>query len=413
MGTMGRICNTINDLKPAMMMVTAQIAIAGVNIFCKLAANDGMSLRVLVAYRFMFATATVLPLALCIERKKRPKLTWTVIGQGFTCALFGGSLAQNFYAQSLVLTSATFAAAITNLIPAITFIMAILFGLERLGWGTMAGKAKIVGTLMGIAGAMLLTFYKGIEINLWPTHVDLLHEGQHQVGHVAASHHKSINHILGPLLALACCFSTAFSLMIQAKMSQRYPCHYSSTALICMMGSLQAVIFAFCMERDWRQWKLGWNIRLLTVVYSGTIASGLMVTFIMFCVRMKGPLFVSVFSPLMLVVVAIASSLLLNEKLHFGSVAGGGIIVCALYLVLWGKSKEMKRIAQLMPSKSSRESDQVDNVVTSSVETRKRISISNIIGVAPNFLTMTDTDGSDNEEEEENAEKNPNPNVKV
>ncbi|KAL3635293.1 hypothetical protein CASFOL_019840 [Castilleja foliolosa] len=50
-----------------MMMVTAQIALAGVNILYKLAANNGMSLRVLIAYRFLFAAATVVPLALIFE----------------------------------------------------------------------------------------------------------------------------------------------------------------------------------------------------------------------------------------------------------------------------------------------------------------------------------------------------------
>lgn len=51
-------------------------------------------------------------------------------------------------------------------------------------------------------------------------------------------------------------------------MSERYPSHYSGTALMSIMGTIQAVVFALCMERDWSQWKLGWNIRLLTVSYS-------------------------------------------------------------------------------------------------------------------------------------------------
>lgn len=51
-------------------------------------------------------------------------------------------------------------------------------------------------------------------------------------------------------------------------MSEEYPCQFSSTALMCVMGAIQAVVFALCMEKDWSQWKLGWNIRLLTVAYS-------------------------------------------------------------------------------------------------------------------------------------------------
>lgn len=48
------------------------------------------------------------------------------------------------------------------------------------------------------------------------------------------------------------------------------------------------------------------------------MGSGLMMVCSMCCVRMRGPLFVSIFNPLLLVLVAIAGSLLLNEKLHLG-----------------------------------------------------------------------------------------------
>lgn len=46
-------------------------------------------------------------------------------------------------------------------------------------------------------------------------------------------------------------------------MSERYPCHYSSIALMSGMAALQATVYGLCTERDWNQWKLGWNIRLL------------------------------------------------------------------------------------------------------------------------------------------------------
>ncbi|KAK2996041.1 hypothetical protein RJ640_002660 [Escallonia rubra] len=208
---MGKIWNAIHGLKPAMMMVIVQIALAGVSVFYKLASNDGMSMRVMVAYRFLFAAAFVVPLALYVER---------------------GSMAQNLYAESLVLTSATFASATTNLVPAITFVMAVFFRLEKVGLGTKTGKAKAVGTLMGIGGAMLPTFYKE--------------------GWRSTSGQQSLT----------------FCIMDNAKLSQRYPYHYSSTALIAVMGSLQGVVFALCVERDWSQWRLGWDIRLFTVVYT-------------------------------------------------------------------------------------------------------------------------------------------------
>ncbi|XP_060171161.1 WAT1-related protein At1g25270-like [Lycium barbarum] len=356
---MGKICDKVHGLKPVIMMVFIQIANAGMSLLYKLASNNGMSLRVLIAYRFLFAAATVVPLALYFDRQSRPKLTWMVMLLAFLCALFGGSMAQNLFAASLVLTSATFATAIINLIPGITFVVAILFRLEKLGLKTRAGQAKVLGTLIGIGGAMLLTFYKGLEIQTWSIKVDFK-------GHMAASqqHQKPYAHILGPILAICSCFSTALSLIFQAKMSKLYPCHFSSTALISIMGALQAGVFALSTERDWNQWKLGWNLRLLIVTYAGVVSSGIAIICLMFCVRMRGPLFVSIFTPLMLVCVAIAGSLFLNEKLHLGSVLGAAIIVCGLYTVLWGKNQEIIRTSKLTPSTNYEESDPEDHIIT-------------------------------------------------
>lgn len=124
---MGNVRNTVNGLKPTFYMIIVQTTFAIVNVFYKLAADDGMKLSVLIAYRFTFAAAFMLPLAFLVERftnsalyiclvllrvilvvrynklyivimnsilhflyrNKRTKLTWTVIFQAFLCGLFG------------------------------------------------------------------------------------------------------------------------------------------------------------------------------------------------------------------------------------------------------------------------------------------------------------------------------------
>ncbi|KAF8019988.1 hypothetical protein BT93_G0623 [Corymbia citriodora subsp. variegata] len=321
-------------------MVVVQVTFAGVNILYKLVARDGMNLTLVVAYRFIFATLFMAPLAFFLER---------------------GSLGQNLFLASLSMTTATYASAMTNLVPAVTFVLAVSLGLEKVKMRTVAGKAKVAGTLIGIGGAMLLTFYKGMEVNPWSTHVNLLR-------HVAATQQRqegSSNLLLGSLLAVASCLCYALWLIIQAKISEGFPCHYTSTALMTFMASIQAVVYALCRERDWNQWKLGWNVRLLTVSYSGIVASGLCYALIAWCVRMRGPVFVSVFNPLMLVTVALAGSMVLDEKLHLGSILGSGLIVLGLYAVLWGKREENKRINRLVPSTGPGESESIEIVVAS------------------------------------------------
>ncbi|XP_039038206.1 WAT1-related protein At1g68170-like [Hibiscus syriacus] len=250
----------------------------------------------------------------------------------------------------MALTSATFVSATTNLIPAITFIVAVTVGLEKAGFGTRAGKAKVLGTLIGLGGAMIFTFFKGLRIGMGSIHLDLLHHLHHVASSSSNSHPGSAHHVLGALLALGSCISYAIWLNIQTKMSEKYPCYYSSTALTCTMAAIQTTALALCVEKDWSQWKLGWNIRLLTVAYAGIFGSGLMISLISWCVRMRGPLYASSFSPLLLVLVALAGAFFLEEKFHLGSIIGAVLIVVGLYVVLWGKGQEMKRMNQSVSS---------------------------------------------------------------
>ncbi|KAL6545776.1 hypothetical protein OROGR_009650 [Orobanche gracilis] len=347
------ICNTtVHGLKPTLIMLLVQTLLSMVNIGYKLASNDGMSLSVLIAYRLVFGAGFITPIAIFAERfdrGKRPKLTGTIVLYGFLCGLFGGALGQNLYLKSLVLTSATFASAMANLIPAITFIIAVTLRLEKLGWTTSAGKAKIVGTLLGIGGAMLFTFYKGPVLNIGHTGINLLETTS---SHPKASAQTQGGHnlVLGLILALASCICYSLWLIIQAKAAEKYPCPYSLTAMMNFWGSILSSAYAMGTERDRDQWVLGWNIRLLAVLVAGVLGSGLMFTLVAWCVRMRGPLFVSIFNPLMLVIVAIAGALFLEEKLHLGMVFGSVLIVLGLYIVLWGKCKELKKSHQIIPA---------------------------------------------------------------
>ncbi|KAK1310824.1 WAT1-related protein [Acorus calamus] len=212
-----------------------------------------------------------------------------------------------------------------------------------------------MGTLIGLGGAMLLTFYKGVEINPWKTSLDLLHhhdDHHSDVYNNTGIHRASGNHALGSLLAVASCFSYAIWLIIQAKMIAKYTCLYSATALMCLMASVQGVVYALFMERDWGVWRLGFDIRLLTVSYTGVVATALTLTVMAWCIQKKGPLFASVFNPLMLIIVAVLGSVFLDEKLHLGSILGAVLIVIGLYVVLWGKCKENKQREQLLPVKT-------------------------------------------------------------
>ncbi|XP_047340147.1 WAT1-related protein At1g25270-like [Impatiens glandulifera] len=345
------ISNVIEGLKPVILMIVVQASLAGINIFYKLAGANGMNLSVLIAYRFVFAAAFITPIAAILERKSRPRVTWLILFQSSLAGMLLGSLAQNMYAHGVILTSATLASAMLNIVPAITFILGIFFRMEKLSFSTIVGKAKIIGTITCIGGAMFLSFYKGKEINIWPTIINLV-KVVSKPGHVATTQQHGNISAIGIVLLLATCFSWAASLIVQvsinlfllSKLLRNYPCSYSSSALMMIMAAIQSVVYALCTERDWNQWKLGWNIRLLAASYCGIIASTVIYPLLGWCIKMRGPVYVSIFNPLMLVIVAILGSLILDEKLHVGSVLGSAIIIIGLYMVVWGKSKELKNL---------------------------------------------------------------------
>ncbi|KAF5794829.1 putative EamA domain-containing protein [Helianthus annuus] len=78
----------------------------------------------------------------------------------------------------------------------------------------------------------------------------------------------------------------------------------------------------------------------LTPLYVGIICSGSAYYISGVVMQERGPVFVTAFNPLGMVIIAILGSSILAEKLNMGSVLGAVVIVIGLYLVLWGKSKD-------------------------------------------------------------------------
>lgn len=78
----------------------------------------------------------------------------------------------------------------------------------------MAGKAKVVGTLTGIGGAMLLAFYNGPEIHLWETHIDLLKRTSTNISHSPPAY-KPGNMALGLVLAIGSCVLYSLWFIVQ------------------------------------------------------------------------------------------------------------------------------------------------------------------------------------------------------
>ncbi|GLJ17399.1 hypothetical protein SUGI_0302470 [Cryptomeria japonica] len=350
--------------KPSLAMILVQICFAGMNILSKIALDQGMSHFVLVVYRHLIATIVTAPLAYILERKTRPKLTIRIFCEIFISSLVGITLNQNFYYTGLNYTTATFSTALLNLVPAVTFLMAIVFRMESLNIRSLAGQAKIVGTLICVGGAMTMTLYKGIKLQLWSSP---FHLNQHN-----ESTHKTEDLTKGSLLVLMSCISFSAWNILQTSITKKYPVQYSSTALMCFLATIQSAIITLIFERDhYEVWVLGWNVQLLAAIYSGVVASAISFCLMTWCIEKMGPVFTTMFWPLVLIIVALLGSILLDEKFYLGSVIGAVQIVIGLYIMLWSKSKEMEKIVKttstlsfISNNKESNSAEQKEELMT-------------------------------------------------
>ncbi|KAL6512025.1 hypothetical protein OROGR_021622 [Orobanche gracilis] len=323
-----------NQMKPYLAMVALQCGYAGMNIITLISLKGGFSHWILAVYRHVVATLVVSPFAYFLEKKTRPNLTKSIFFKIVVLALLEPVLDQNLYYLGMQYTSATFASATVNILPAITFILAIIFRFEKVNMKKMASLAKVIGTLITVTGAMLMTMYKGPVIDiLWYSH-----GGGH---HKSAANAATDQHwVTGTIMLLCCIVSWAAFFILQNKTLEEYPAELSLTSLVCLMGAVEGGIAATIMERSKRAWAIGFDSRLLAAAYSGIVCSGIAYYVQSVVNNTRGPVFVTAFSPVSMIVTAVLGAVVLSEQVHLGSLIGAVIIVVGLYSVVWGKSKE-------------------------------------------------------------------------
>ncbi|KAL0326056.1 UNVERIFIED_CONTAM: WAT1-related protein [Sesamum radiatum] len=207
---------------PLIAMLFAQFIYAAMYLLSKAAISSGIRPSVFVVYRQAIATLVLAPFAYFFERKKSPPLTWNLI-----CKIF------------IVSTC----------------------GIEKLGLRERHGWAKVLGTAVGLSGAMVYTFYKGPP----------LHSSHHNEASAAAASssktHTKEEWIKGALIMITSNLTWALWLIMQNPILKIYPARLRLTTLQCCFCCLTTAIYGAIVERNIESWKLGWNVNLLAIAY--------------------------------------------------------------------------------------------------------------------------------------------------
>ncbi|KAI8030457.1 WAT1-related protein [Camellia lanceoleosa] len=332
----GEVKKWVWDSREVLSMLMVQVFATVLQLLSRVILTEGTFIFALISYRHVVGAICVVPFAFFCESshhiyyKEGPKCFGWVFAKASSHLLVSRiQIAMGLFYYGLRDTTATYATNFLNLIPVATFVFSIIAGMEKLRLRTKAGKVKTGGAILCLAGALAISLYKGKSF----------HIGHHTTHHQIISHKANRHWTRGSLFLGFSVLSYAAWFVVQAKLFKEFPYKYWATMLTCIIGSMQSTVIGLWMDKSKASWSLGWNIRLITIIYSGALATAASFCLISWTIRHRGPTYPSMFNPLALIFIAIAETLLLDEPITVGSLLGMLLIVSGLYSFLWGKNR--------------------------------------------------------------------------
>ncbi|KAK4836557.1 hypothetical protein QYF36_024654 [Acer negundo] len=281
-------------------MIMVQVFATGMQLLSKLILSQGTFIFALLTYRHVVAALCVSPFAFFFERGLSKKYTWSLLFWIFINALTG---------------------------------------IEKLKLDTIEGKFKTLGAILCVGGALATSLYKG---------KDIIHFGHPKIHHNSSStitvnishrHHWT----RGTFMLVGSVMSYASWYMVQVKLQKIFPFKFTSTMLTCMVTSLQSAVIGLCIDTSRASWTLGWNLKLITIVYSGALATAATFCLITRVIPKRGPTYPPMFNPLALIFTAFFEAFIFGQAITLGSLLGSFFIIVGLYAFLWAKKKEYKK----------------------------------------------------------------------
>ncbi|KAE8663588.1 putative Auxin-induced protein 5NG4 [Hibiscus syriacus] len=315
----------MGNMLPFVGMIMVILVQVSSMVITKAAMSSGVNKYVLIVYSNLLSSLVLLPCSFVFHRSVR--LPWTsssLYRLIFLLSLLG-CIGQLCGYAGIDYSSPAMATAMLNLIPAFTFILAIIFRMEKLEWRSTSSQAKVFGTIISITGAFVVTFYKG------PTILRLSHQ-------LLSS--PQLQWILGGLLLAIEAFMTSAWYIVQAMVLKKFPAVLTVMFYLCFFNAILSLIYSLILVRDPVAWKIRPGIGLFAILYSAIVATTFRISLFSWCLWKAGPLYVSMFKPLAIVIAAAIGIVFLGEDLSLGRVIGAVIIMSGFYGVLWGKAKE-------------------------------------------------------------------------
>ncbi|KAK1272374.1 WAT1-related protein [Acorus gramineus] len=236
-------------------------------------------------------------------------------------------------------TSPAIASAMPNLAPGFIFLIAGCLRLEKINMKCKYGITKIMGTLLCLTGAIAMSLLQGHS----PLPPPSPFPGSPPLSSISLQDAIAVerDRIIGTLCLLIAVISLSCSMVLQATIMKEFPAPLSLCAISSFIAFIFTAAFKLAVDGD-----LGIGLPIMSfgslILFGslGGIVNGLCIGFQVWSVKKRGPVLVSMFSPVGTVCSAILSALTLGQPMTISSIGGMILMFGGLYLVLWAKKKE-------------------------------------------------------------------------
>ncbi|KAK4260384.1 hypothetical protein QN277_003508 [Acacia crassicarpa] len=329
--------NGVEDVIIIGGLIGVQFVYAGNAVLMSFLMSLGLSSLTIVIYTSFATFLVLLPFSICFERQKWPrKFSVKFIMQLLMLSFGGVTLFQSLFLSGISLTSPAMGTAMPNLAPGLIFIIAWTLGLEKVELSCAYSKVKIIGTMVCMIGAFTMSLMQSLT-----PHDDAA--SATTTTETSSSHNSFFDpdKIIGSLYLLAAIFMLSSNVVLQAITLGDFPAPMTLSAMTSLLGAI-TTIFAHLLQQH------SFEDSAASSVNFGTLASytfmagglaGICLSFTGWAIKKRGPVLVSVFSPVA-TVCTLLSSFTLGYPTNLGSIVGMFVMFVGLYFVLWAKGKE-------------------------------------------------------------------------
>ncbi|XVF10844.1 hypothetical protein REPUB_Repub07fG0218100 [Reevesia pubescens] len=228
---------------------------------------------------------------------------------GLLLFCFRVTLFQSLFLKGINLTSPAVATAMPNLAPGLIFIIAWACRMEKVTISCQYSKVKIGGTLLCVLGALTMSV---MQSTVSPKDARM----------IAAPTNDVIfdkDKIIGCMYLMAAVLVLSSNVVLQATTLGDFPAPMSLCAITSLIGVIITAMVQLVEDHD-LQW--GWPLVSIKYIIGfsllGGAVGGVCVSFNGWAMKKKGPVLVSMFSPIGTVITVVLSFFTLGQTISLG-----------------------------------------------------------------------------------------------